>query len=81
MCCGFITPTIAAAEYYDSINTYIPWYQTSNMDNARKTLMAMYNHFDDSSSIKAFIEANCTHLMETPVGNTGVSTSYFDRSN
>ena len=56
----------------------IPWHNTNNIDKARKTLLAMYNHFDSESPVKAFLYFNSLHLTKELAGDTGVPKGYFD---
>lgn len=51
------------------------------MANARKTLLTMYDHFENESPVKAFLDSNCLHLTKEPSGNTGITKSYFDIQN
>jgi NUMOD1 domain len=50
------------------------------MVKARATLLDMYNHFEQGSPVKSFIDSNCIYLTKPPVGDTGITKTYFDIS-
>ena len=56
----------------------IPWHHTTNMSNARNTLQQMYDHFPEDSPVKLYLKANCAHLLNKPLGNTGISVFYLN---
>jgi hypothetical protein len=81
MRCGLKTPVVFSTNNANLESDNIPWHLTNNMANARKTLLTMYDHFDNESPVKAFLNSNCLHLIKEPTGDSGISKSYFDIQN
>lgn len=40
--------------------------------NGRKVLVQMANHFPEDHPVTQFLNANCSHLLEAPTGDTGI---------
>lgn len=65
----------------------IPWDDTINMQNARKVLVKMFDHFDEESvpKVKEFLRSKALlgseSLLYAPVGDTGISQSYYESGN
>jgi hypothetical protein len=51
------------------------------MEQARKVLTGMSNHFDDNHPLSSFLKAKAGHLLSAPTGHTGILYSFFDPVN
>lgn len=45
----------------------------------RAVLAKMMNHFDEDHPVSIFLKENCSHLLEQPLGDTGIPYSYFSK--
>jgi intracellular sulfur oxidation DsrE/DsrF family protein len=58
----------------------IPWVDTKQSIRSREMLNKMMEHESSSSILFKYLEANCSHMLVEPVGDTGIPMSAFDSS-
>lgn len=50
------------------------------MQENRKVLAKMMHHFDKDHPVSRFLKEKCSHLLDQPLGDTGIPYSYFDKN-
>lgn len=60
-------------------NNNIPWNDTAMMKGNRIVLNKMYDYYSSNPTVKAFLDAKVKHLLNAPIGDTGIPYSFLSK--